>query len=161
DWSSTAGWPTPDPAQCVRAGAPAAMITAPVTAAAVLVGWFSSAVAIGDGFLCLAERWGRAAVRFCFRCLADLLDTVRLRAGAIVALSDRPSRWPKRGFLGLEHHAHAGSAGLISAPQTPRGSADGNTGLRLSRTVGCRSPGCTSERLSRAQTRNIPVTTPT
>src|SRR5215831_7265666 len=126
------------------------MMTAPVTAAAVLVGWFCSAAAIGDGFLCLADLWGRAAVRFCFRCLADLLDTVGLRSGAVVALSNRPRRWPKWGFLRLEHHAYAGSAGLTSASQTPCESADGNTGPRLSRTVCCRSPGCTSERLSKA-----------
>src|SRR5260370_248132 len=81
-----------DPAQWGRAGPPAGIRTAAGTAAAALVGWFCSAVAIGEGFRCLADRWGRADVRFCFLCLADLLDTVGLRSGAVVALSDRPRR---------------------------------------------------------------------
>lgn len=79
---SAAAWPTPaETDQWVAAGAAAAIRTAPVTAAAVLVGWFCSAVAIGDAFLCRADLAGRADVRFCFRCLADLLDTAEPSVG--------------------------------------------------------------------------------
>src|SRR5262245_61871085 len=98
-WSSAAAWPTPrSPAQCDAAGAAAAMKMAPVIAAAVLPGWFCSALAIADGLRCrapagsLAAAGCLAAARFDLRCLADLLDTVGLRSGAIAALSGRPQR---------------------------------------------------------------------
>ncbi len=82
EWLSAAAWPTPnDPDQWAAAGAAAAIMTAPVTAAAVLVGWFCSAVTIGDGFRCRADLAGRADVRFCFRCLADLLDKAEPSVG--------------------------------------------------------------------------------
>src|SRR5258708_2420082 len=112
------------------------MSTAPVTAAAVLAGWVCSALATGDGLRCRAPAGVLAAARFDLRSLADLFDTAGLRTGRTAALSGRPQHRPV--------------VTAISALRAPCEMAGGIPRSRASRTVGCRSLGCTIERLSKA-----------